>query len=84
MQPWEAEEALRNLAYTQRGEWERARLLAYIMVQSRSRDKLSPQDILKFSWEQSARENMPISDEDKQRLAAKAAFLSKHITEGLD
>ena len=35
----------------ERGEWERARMQCLCMIQPYSKEKLSPQDVMRFKWE---------------------------------
>lgn len=51
MQFYEVEALLDSYYMKHKDSWEQARLIAYITAQVNSRDKLNPEDIMKFHWE---------------------------------
>jgi len=40
-----------SLEDAERDEWERTRFLAYSVLQSQSKKKMKPTDIIKFKWD---------------------------------
>lgn len=57
--------------YANKENWEQARLISYIVAQVNSKRKLNFQDIIKFPWEEEAKETS-ISKEDIERLKEQA------------
>lgn len=63
-----------NLQYKDRSNWEQTRLLSYIFAQANSTKKLTPTDILKFSWdkEESKKEIRKTTMADRKRMQEQA------------
>lgn len=61
-----------NVGYTDRNQWESARLNAYVTAQVNSKKKLGVKDILTFNWEKEDEDTFEkdyeISNEDINRL----------------
>ena len=73
MQPYEVNDIISCLQYADVNLWESNRINGYIIAQSNSKKKLSPQDIIKFPWDEVELEkNIEISNEDIQRLKEKS------------
>ena len=73
MQPYEVNDIISCLQYSDVNLWESNRINGYIFAQSNSKKKLSPQDIIKFPWDEVELEkNIEISNEDIQRLKEKS------------
>ena len=51
MQFYEIDCLLDNYYLKNKDSWEQARLIAYITAQVNSKDRLNPEDIMKFHWE---------------------------------
>lgn len=51
MQFYEIDTLLDSYYLKHKDAWEQARLIAYITAQVNSKDKLNPEDIMKFHWE---------------------------------
>lgn len=80
MQLCEARSLLKYDNYSSRDSWEQSRLVAYIIAQVNSTKKLSPTDILKFSWDnEHSNNNTSISNEDIERLRQKALAYEKNM-----
>ena len=58
--------------YAYKDSWEQARLIAYLVAQCNSTNKLKPSDIMTFYWDKSEDEDTFISDADIIRLREKA------------
>ena len=57
-----------NLYLVDKSSWEQTRSLAYIVAQSNSTKKLSPNKILSFPWDsEESGEHRRLSDEEKQK-----------------
>lgn len=81
MQDYEVNPYMENLRFLDVNGWEQARFLGYCGVQVYSKKKLSPQDLLSFSWEEEEHET-EITDEQVARLQAKAAHYEKLLNNG--
>ena len=79
MTDYEVDIYMDNLQYLDVNQWEQTRFLGYCNVQVNSKKKLSPQDLLTFSWEEEEHET-EITDEQLARLQAKAAYYQKLLT----
>ena len=51
MQFYEIDSLLDSYYMKHKDSWEQARLIAYITAQVNSKDRLTPEDIMKFHWE---------------------------------
>ena len=60
------------LEYTNKQEWEQTRFKCYIQAQTQSTKKLNPQDIIKFTWDETTNKENKTTKEDIERLKAKA------------
>jgi len=50
--------------------WEQARLIAYIIAQANSKNKIKVTDIMSFPWEKIGnKENQKVTDEQIEQLA---------------
>ena len=58
--------------YAYKDSWEQARLIAYLVAQCNSTNKLKPSDIMTFCWDKSEDVDTFISDADVIRLREKA------------
>lgn len=73
MQTYEVNDIIEGLQYTDRNLWETSRMNSYILAQVNSKKKLSPTDIIKFSWENNEEaKEIEISNEDIKRLKEKS------------
>ena len=78
LQDFEVELLYENLKYADRPSWEQTRLLAFILAQVNSKKKLEMTDIMSFPWEENYEEkNIEMSNEDRDKLRAKAAMFEK-------
>lgn len=78
LQNFEVELLYENLKYTDRPSWEQTRLLAFILAQVNSKKRLEMTDIMSFPWEENYEEkNIEMSNEDRDKLRAKAAMFEK-------
>ena len=70
---YEIQPLINNIYKNNRENWERTRLLAYIIAQINSSKRLNPSDIISFNWDvDDTISNTTISNEDIQRLKEKA------------
>ena len=76
MQDYEVNPYIENLRFLDINSWEQARFVGYCGVQVYSKKKLSPTDLLTFSWEEEEHET-EITNEEVQRLQAKAEQMTK-------
>lgn len=68
---WEVEDCLDCIPYTDRNLKELQRVCAYVNAQTQTTKKISPQDIMKFKWDDEKYEeesDTEISNEDINRL----------------
>ena len=78
LQDFEVELLYENLKYADRPSWEQTRLLAFILAQVNSKKRLEMTDIMSFPWEENYEEkNIEMSNEDRDKLRAKAAMFEK-------
>lgn len=78
LQNFEVELLYENLKYADRPSWEQTRLLAFILAQVNSKKRLEMTDIMSFSWDEHYEEkNIEMSNEDRDKLRAKAAMFEK-------
>lgn len=70
---YEIQPLINNIYKNNRENWERTRLLAYIIAQINSSKRLNPSDIISFNWDvDDTISNTTISNEDIKRLKEKA------------
>lgn len=67
MQIYEVSALLEKMQYRHRDAWEQTRLIMYVIAQSNSKKKLSPEEIMKFPWEdeKGSEERMPEPTEEE-------------------
>lgn len=71
MTEYEAAILIQNLQFADRPRWEQTRLMMYSAVVPYSKKKITPTDIMKFSWEQSEAVNW--SDEQIDEVEKQSA-----------
>lgn len=73
MQEYEASTLFDCLEYADKAYWEMARMQMYITAQVNSTKRLTPQDIMKFKWDNTDgdKPDIEISNEDIARMKAK-------------
>lgn len=85
LQEYEVQSLVENIEYTEYGDWNRTRFLAYCNIQSNSTKRISPQDIIKFPWEKEddntdqINGNSELSKEDIQYLKERAKIISQTL-----
>jgi len=81
MKWYEIAAAMRYQDYGIRDGWEQARLIAYLIAQANSKERLEVDSIIKFPWDKNQDEPpKPITHEVAQKMSEKAAEL---INKGL-
>lgn len=66
---YEIEPLLSNIYLRNKDSWEQARMVAYIIAQTNSTQKLEVSDITKFSWDEDKKDvDTTISEADIARL----------------
>ncbi|MCI9607295.1 MAG: hypothetical protein HFJ94_03855 [Muribaculaceae bacterium] len=78
MQEYELQEIISNLPYLNRPEWEQARFIAYVEIQTKTKKKLSLQDIIKFPWE-STTESKELTTEEINEMKSKAEQIKQQF-----
>lgn len=78
MQMYEIKPLIESSYLRNKDNWEQARMIAYIIAQSNSTNKIEPTDIIKFSWDKTE-ESTDVSDVDVERLTRKAEEYSKYF-----
>lgn len=86
LQEYEIQSIIEYLEYTEYGDWNRTRFLAYCNLQKSSSKRISPQDLITFPWEkeESSTDQIngnsePLSKEDIQRLKEQAKIISQTL-----
>ena len=86
MEEYEVEPIIEGISTYERPEWERTRFLAYCGVQSNSTKRISPQDIIKFPWEneddntdQISTNSEPLTQSEIERLKEQAKIISQTL-----
>ena len=51
MENWELYELYQTIEYADSNNWEQTRAMMYVIAQVNSKKRLSPEDIMKFPWE---------------------------------
>ena len=76
---YEIDSILENLQYDDVNSWEQTRLRIYATTQMMSKKQLTPQDLMKFPWEQEEEEEhkTSISNEEIEDLEKKARQIQK-------
>lgn len=77
MQDYEVNPYIENLRFLDVNSWEQARFMGYCGVQVYSKKKLSPTDLLTFSWEEEEDHEKEITNEEVERLQKKAEQIQK-------
>ena len=62
-----------------REAWEQTRLLGFIIAQSNSTKTLKQTDILRFPWDEEEKKDTSVTDEEMQRLRAKAKEVESQL-----
>lgn len=85
MEPWEAAALLRNRDIATRDDWERTRVLAYLIAQACSTRRLRPDEVLPLPWDDDpgpAGDTPRDTPEDLARLAEMALRMQKQMQNG--
>lgn len=69
----------RGCEAAERGDWERLRILASILVQPYTKRKVSPQELLPLPWDEARMEIKPL-EEDRAALVRLKERLGKRLT----
>ena len=80
----EVESFIDGLNRRNRESWEQTRLLGFIIAQSNSTKTLKQTDILRFSWDEEEKKDTSVTDEEMQRLRAKAKEVESQLTPNKD
>ena len=75
----EVESFIDGLNRRNRESWEQTRLLGFIIAQSNSTKTLKQTDILRFSWDEEEKKDTSVTDEEIQRLRAKAKEVESQL-----
>lgn len=80
IESYELAAALKYQHYAVKDGWEQARLIAYIVAQVNSKNRLSIKDILEFPWEEDEEEkDTSITKEEIEALKAQAAAIGRTL-----
>lgn len=78
MQYYELQTLIQYLYLKSKDNWEQARLIAYIIAQANSKNKIKVTDIMSFPWEKIGnKENQKVTDEQIEQLARQAKEFEK-------
>ncbi len=77
LRPHEAIEHVTHLPYRDKEAWEQARLIAYVMAQVNSKDRITPQHIAEFPWDE--KKVTEVTQEDRERLKKRAEQIAKKL-----
>ena len=80
----EVESFIDGLNRRNRESWEQTRLLGFIIAQSNSTKTLKQTDILRFSWDEEEKKDTSVTDEEMQRLRAKAKEVESQLNTNKD
>lgn len=75
----EVESFIDGLNLRNREAWEQTRLLGFIIAQSNSTKTLKQTDILRFPWDEEEKKDTSVTDEEMQRLRAKAKEVESQL-----
>lgn len=75
----EVESFLEGLNRRNRDAWEQTRLLGYIIAQSNSTKTLKQTDILRFPWDEEEKKDTSVTDDEMERLRAKAKEIESQL-----
>lgn len=64
MEFYEVDSLLDSYYLKNKDSWEQARLIAYMTAQVNSRERLSPEDIMKFHWEN---DDKPVESNEQEQ-----------------
>ena len=67
-----------------RESWEQTRLIGYIIAQSNSTKTLKQTDILRFPWDEEEKKDTSVTDEEIERLRAKAKIVESQLNANKD
>lgn len=79
---YEIDSILENLQYDDVNSWEQTRLRIYSTAQIMSKKQLTPQDLMKFPWEEQEKEEehkTSITNEEIEDLEKKARQIQKKV-----
>lgn len=84
MQEYELNPIIDGLQYIDRPGWEQARAQMFSIASmfAKKGSNLTPQDMLRFPWEQEEKADTTMSNEDKDRLAKEAQQFAHWVTHG--
>ena len=80
----EVESFIDGLNRRNREAWEQTRLLGFIIAQSNSTKTLKQTDILRFPWDEEEKKDTSVTDEEMQRLRAKAKEVESQLNTNKD
>lgn len=80
----EVESFIDGLNRRNREAWEQTRLLGFIIAQSNSTKTLKQTDILRFPWDEEEKKDTSVTDEEMQRLRAKAKEYESQLNTNKD
>ena len=80
----EVESFIDGLNRRNREAWEQTRLLGFIIAQSNSTKTLKQTDILRFPWDEEEKKNPSVTNEEMQRLRAKAKEVESQLNTNKD
>ena len=80
----EVESFIDGLNRRNREAWEQTRLLGFIIAQSNSTKTLKQTDILRFAWDEEEKKNTSVTNEEMQRLRAKAKEVESQLNTNKD
>ena len=80
----EVESFIDGLNRRNREAWEQTRLLGFIIAQSNSTRTLKQTDILRFPWDEEEKKDTSGTDEEMQRLRAKAKEVESQLNTNKD
>ena len=80
----EVESFIDGLNRRNRESWEQTRSLGFIIAQSNSTKTLKQTDILRFSWDEEEKKDTSVTDEEIQRLRAKAKEVESQLNPNKD
>ena len=80
----EVESFIDGLNRRNREAWEQTRLLGFIIAQSNSTRTLKQTDILRFPWDEEEKKDTSVTDEEMQRLRAKAKEVESQLNTNKD
>jgi hypothetical protein len=77
---YEIDSILENLQYDDVNSWEQTRLRIYSTAQMMSKKQMTPQDLMKFPWEEKEEEHKTsITNEEIEDLEKKARTIQKKV-----